>query len=387
MAYKRTFSARKRRAPQRDEPQSEEPALQPPKKAAAATQTSEPDVAGQPGIPGVPPFSGEHEDQCFPQASPTSGQSGNPGPSPTLAVIDAQVNSLFNKAFAPATHNAYNQGITSYELFCSGHGISPMWPASEESVARFVAKLSLEGRAHSTVRTYLSGISSKLKRNSWPDTTTTFIINKLLVGLAKEGKHPDSRFPITATRLAKILSVLPIICSNSFEALLFRAAFSLSFFGLFRVSEIVGQAKSLPGGRPPLQSNQVVLGQNEIKVTLLASKSDQSAIGHSVFISAQAGTTVCPVAALRAYCQQRPSNQGHMFSHFDGSPLSYYQFQAVLKKAVAQLGWQTKGFSSHSFRIGRTTDCFMAKMPISTIMKLGRWKSGAVHKYNRPQLA
>jgi len=55
--------ARKRKAPERfDEPHNEVAPLQPPSKTGAETQTIDASVEGQPGIPGVPPFSGEHEE-------------------------------------------------------------------------------------------------------------------------------------------------------------------------------------------------------------------------------------------------------------------------------------------------------------------------------------
>ena len=71
----------------------------------------------------------------------------------------------------------------------------------------------------------------------------------------------------------------------------------------------------------------------------------------------------------------------------DGSDLTRYQFQAVLRKAADFLGWQSEKFASHSFRIGAATTAAMNGVPEETIMKKGRWKSGAVKSYFREKWA
>ena len=93
---------------------------------------------------------------------------------------------------------------------------------------------------------------------------------------------------------------------------------------------------------------------------------------------------VCPAQAMAQYLQVRPELPGALFRHFNGSCFSRYQFQAVLKKAAAHLGWETAGFSSHSFRIGVATTAALSGLSTEQIMQKGRWKFQSVDKYVRP---
>ena len=92
---------------------------------------------------------------------------------------------------------------------------------------------------------------------------------------------------------------------------------------------------------------------------------------------------VCPILRLKAYLGVSPPKEGPLFVHLNGKAVTRYQFQAVLKKAVAYLGWQTTGFSTHSFRIGAATTAAANGTPQAVIMRLGRWKSAAMGSYIR----
>ena len=93
------------------------------------------------------------------------------------------------------------------------------------------------------------------------------------------------------------------------------------------------------------------------------------------------------IQSLSKFMKARPESSGMLFVHRNGSQLTRYQFQAVLKKASKFLGWQAKKFTSHSFRIGAATTAAMNGVHESLIMKKGRWKSGAVKSYFREELA
>ena len=214
------------------------------------------------------------------------------------------------------------------------------------------------------------------------------MVKKLLHGLARLSSKKDARYPITFQRLQQIVHCLPLVCTNSYETRLFHAAFTLAFFGFFRISELLGQGKGVTNGRPGLSVADIQLKITTLHVHLLGSKTDPNGEGVHVEIAQVVKTPeVCPVYAMSRYLQVRPSRPGPLFMHFDGSCMSRYQFQAVLKKAAKHLGWAADGFSSHSFRIGAATTAAMNGIPQATIMQKGRWQSEAVKKYVRPNLA
>ena len=257
-------------------------------------------------------------------------------------------------------------------------------PVSTEIIPHFVAYLSLSGKSFSTARTYLAAISAKHKINNMQDPTNSFLVKKLMLGFSHSAPSKDARFPITFTRLKQLIPCLDLICNDSSEALLFKTAFTLAFFGFFRVSELLGQQQSLHRGRAGIQRHNIQLSRDKVVIKLLGSKTDQQRKGQSVPLT-QVGDApeVCPIRILLQYLQQRPKSEGLLLIHRNRSPLTRYQFQAVLKKAAHFLGWPTHGYSSHSFRIGAATTASMNGLPIATIMEKGRWKSGAVKGYLR----
>ena len=172
-------------------------------------------------------------------------------------------------------------------------------------------------------------------------------------GLKRARHTADSRLPITKSILTKIFQVLPSICRNDFESSLFAAAFSLAFHGLLRVGELVIHPNS---SSRVLQSSDVNVdrAQGAINITITYSKTDQMGKG-TVLNILRVGDQTCPFDNIVAFLRVRPNITGPFFCHFDSSPLTRYQFTAILSKAVKMLKLSSK-YPSHSFRIGASTE-------------------------------
>ena len=206
-------------------------------------------------------------------------------------------------------------------------------------------------------------------------------------GLSRTAPNKDSRKPITFEKLQNIICCLASVCKNSFEAVLFRTMFSVAFFGFFRVSELLGQEPSLRGGRKGIQREDINVLYPQAVIRLAGSKTDQQGKGHMVVLDHVSNhQTICPVMLLARYLELSPGSTGSLFVHLDGSEVTRYQFQSVLKKAADFLGWPTKGFSSHSFRIGAATTAAANGMQAEKLMEKGRWKSNAYRSYIRHEL-
>ena len=293
------------------------------------------------------------------------------------------MNRLVNAAFASSTKLTYDQALRSFDAFRVGQALPQAWPAPQEHIVQFAAFLSLENKSHATARTYVAAISTFHKLKGWSDPTNNFLLRKLLQGFARSKKHTDSRLPITFDKLIQLGSNLHNICTDAYEVLLFKAAYTLAFFGFLRVNELVGQSKPDKISRAGLQLTDIQLG-SILQVQLRASKTDQHGLGTKIQLQAvHKAPAVCPVRAMRAYLASRPKNSNQLLVHFNSRPLTRYQFQAVLKKAALFLGWDTSRFSSHSFRIGAATTAANNGTPIEFIMKKGRWRSSAVTSYIR----
>ena len=90
-----------------------------------------------------------------------------------------------------------------------------------------------------TVMTYMYGLSYFQKQNGIPSLFDPFLIKNMLAGYKRLYSKKDLRAPITREILGKICNALPDICKSVYECKLFTAPYSLAYFGLFRVSELV----------------------------------------------------------------------------------------------------------------------------------------------------
>ena len=137
------------------------------------------------------------------------------------------------------TNRLYQTGIASFEAFRVEYDLNPIWPPPLSHVTTFIAYLSLNNKAYSTVNCYVSAINFKSKLQASSQFLKKFLVQKMLEGLKRSKKSKDTRLPISEKLLLRIINRLEAICSSKYEADLFASAFSLAFYGLLRVGEIV----------------------------------------------------------------------------------------------------------------------------------------------------
>ena len=278
------------------------------------------------------------------------------------------------------THNTYRAGIQAFEQFRISQGLASVWPPIDLHLNMFIAQLSLNGFRHATAKSYISAISHFCKLYYKSDPTKTFIIHKLLQGMKRSNPRTDSRLPITLDILNTILPKVQIVCNSRYEALLFKAAFTLAFHALLRVGEFA-MSKGNTSDKI-LQTEDVSLIGDQITICIRHSKTDQLGWGTSVVIPASAGLA-CPVAAMRNFLQVRPNFPGPLFCHFSGKILTRYQISSILNKSLDSCGIDYTNFKSHSFRIGAATTLARQGTDKSLIQMAGRWKSKAYSSYIR----
>ncbi|CAC5398778.1 unnamed protein product [Mytilus coruscus] len=109
---------------------------------------------------------------------------------------------------------------------------------------------------------------------------------------------------------------------------------------------------------------------SSIEIRLRSSKTDQCCTGTTIVIDDRP-SDVCAVFALRNYLKIRPNVAGQLFCHFDGTPITRYQFSGVLKTSLNILGLSQAKYSSHSFRIGAATSAAMNGLSDSEIQAMG----------------
>ncbi|VDI74134.1 Hypothetical predicted protein [Mytilus galloprovincialis] len=91
---------------------------------------------------------------------------------------------------------------------------------------------------------------------------------------------------------------------------------------------------------------------------------------------------IIPQEFIDLISKLRPNVAGQLFCHFDGTPVTRYQFSGVLKKSLNVLGLSQGKYSSHSFRIGAATSAAMNGLSDSEIQAMV--KNAFVQARRRP---
>jgi site-specific recombinase XerD len=192
----------------------------------------------------------------------------------------------------------------------------------------------------------------------------------------------NSRHESAKNILSSIILQLPNVCYNLYETDLFKAIFTLAYFGLFRVSELVATMKFSSN---QLQFNDVHFSpdQKSVSLVLRKFKTNQRGVPTVIKIAEQGDTSLCPIKLLLGYLAKRPTVTGPLFCHADSTPVSRNQFAAVLFKAIKACSFHSLHFQTHSFRIGRASDLAAAGVSVENIMQMGRWSSDAYKYYIR----
>ena len=288
---------------------------------------------------------------------------------------------------ASSSWKTYRTAVASFQNFCSLYNFDVIWPIPVELLSHYIAFLSCEGKSFSTVSTYLSALSYAHKLNNVIDNTKSFLVTKLLQGFRRKNPtKPDIRIPITFDLLKKLISSLQWICHSDYESYMFASTFSLAYFALLRVGEFAVTTTDNESGHALDLRDISFLDKNTVlHANIRSSKTDQKRSSIKLILTKQENVSVCPIFLLHRYLSIRFSGQNgseKLFVHFNGKPLTKYQFCAMLEKSLkfCEIPLHIR---SHSFRIGRASDLAKEGIDDEAIKKLGRWKSSCFERYIR----
>ena len=204
----------------------------------------------------------------------------------------------------------------------------------------------------------------------------------MLEGYKRCKPSKDIRSPITLDLLYKIINTLKHVCISNYECHLFSCAFLITFFCWLRVSEVAVPNKHDDSTRV-INMRDIELYEDHICVKIRYSKTDQMGKGTTLHVN-KSGRTEILFTLLQLYLSGRPKQfDGALLIHFNGQPITSYQFSAMLKKTLTFLDIDVRTFKSHSFRIGAASLAFTDGFTEDEIKKWGRWKSGCYTKYIR----
>ena len=302
-----------------------------------------------------------------------------------LRSLDTVVQRYFTAGLMPATHKTYLSAEKRYVDFCSSFSIVPL-PTSESTLCYFVACLGQQGLAHTTIKTYLSGIRQLQVAHGFKDPCIDQMprLRQILKGVkvecGKQGKASHSRLPITPS----ILKSVWMSESPSYEAIMLWSASLTTFFSFCCSGEITVENKNKYDPSTHLSFSDVAVDNAEspsvISLKIKCSKTDPGRNGFQIVLGSTRDD-LCPVAALPTYLAHRGQQPGALFQWRNGIPLSKFKFVEEVRQAMSAAHLPAQDYAGHSFRIGAATTAAMAGIQDSTIQTLGRWKSASYLLY------
>ncbi|XP_077315653.1 integrase/recombinase xerD homolog [Lithobates pipiens] len=287
------------------------------------------------------------------------------------------------RSLSEATWSAYSRVWAEWWAFLREVGVAGRGSDRRWVVLYWVARNIEKGLSPASIERKLAGLAFLFKLWGEPDGTKDFWVRQTLKGYRRDWKGRDARRPVSFDNLVAICSRLGDVCSSAYETVLFTAAFSLAFYGAFRIGELVCRSKRVAGG---LLDQDVQVVADRVSIRLRRSKTDQRGKGVAITLLALPGSVVCPVAAVRAFRAVRPGRAGPFLVHEEGSFLSRFQFVSVFRQCLRAVGLDERDYASHSFRIGAATEAARCGLEEAVVRRIGRWESRRFRSYVRPQL-
>ena len=205
-----------------------------------------------------------------------------------------------------------------------------------------------------------------------------FLVRLTIRGLRRLNKHqPTQALAMNPIILNHIFNVLD---HNNPEHVTFWAMCLTAFFLLLRKSNMVVDRLS-DSTANILQRTDILFRHSKVLVTLRWSKTNQFG-EHLIFsLPRIPNSNLCPVTAIERMFGLVPASSGPCFRRLDGEAFTYYQFHVLLRQMLLKAGYPAHLYSSHSFRRGGSTFCFLCGVPSELIKLLGGWKSDCYLRY------
>ena len=312
---------------------------------------------------------------------------------------------------APATERAYSSAWRKWRWYAKRQGWVSEYlhhkadPVENENrVLHFLAYLGWLGASGHTLRQHLFAIKNAHKRAGAGDPTTGMHRVWILANvLERQAVRKPRRLGVTPAMLEWLGKHLVDPLENEKEntaradAFMVMAAMETAWFYMLRAKEYadsngVDEDMVLRGCDLRFSKDGLPAGKgeaNEVTLQFRKTKADQVGFGESKLLKATGHRHLCPVEALERMRQVWParfepkSKEAFkpLFRWASGRMLKRLEIQGLLQKAATGVGLPPERFMSHSLRIGGATALYQSTMDVELVKRMGRWSSGAVHRY------
>ena len=252
-------------------------------------------------------------------------------------------------------------------------------PLSINQILIFVGYLNLLSYAPASIATYVSAIGYIHKIKGVTDPTQSYKVQKMIAAVVKVDNRKDSRLPITINILFRLVSSLQHTTKHPYYRSMFRAMYTVSFFGLMRMGEITRDKF----GKVPVFFNQLKFYKDYIVITITDFKHNDSGKPFDIVLTRNTNKIICPVNALYTYIKYRGVKHGPLFCFPDMTSVPREFYSNQLKSNLEFCGLDPNLYQTHSFRIGCCSYLALLGWSDSQIRNIGRWKTNDFIRYIR----
>jgi len=278
------------------------------------------------------------------------------------ALSDAVLD-LVDASMAKNTRLTYDGAMKRFTDWCKKDDLNPL-PASAETIAEYMAQLSVSGIKGSTIKTYLAGIIYHHRDAGHPDPGEHMLVQKVLRGaMRKNGMRPIQKVPTETDSLRLVLQNVP----HDLRGIRDRAILCIGFAGAMRRSEVTA-----------LEVSDLTFVSEGVRVLIRRSKTDQVAMGADIAIPW--GRNLFVVEALQDWIDAAGITEGPLFRPIYHCSILDRRMNPVIvakviKKYVTLAGFDAGEFSGHSLRSGFITEAANAGVDILTLMAHSRHRT------------
>jgi len=274
-----------------------------------------------------------------------------------------------------ATIKSYAAGWRDFLLFSELRQLRAL-PASEQTVADYLAYLADNGYKAATIATRLVVISQAHKAENMSSPTAASLVRRTHAGIRRTiGTAQQGKAPALSADLKRMLSKLP----NTRVGMRDRALLLLGFAGGFRRSELVG-----------LDYDDLEFSSAGLADTLRRAKNDQEGASRRIGIPYGYLEKTCPVRSIQSWIETARISDGPLFRSLDKFQrvqprrLSDKAVARIVKRRAKAVGLDPERYAGHSLRSGLATSAAAAGTSERVIMaQTGHRSVEMVRRYIR----
>lgn len=246
-----------------------------------------------------------------------------------------------------------------------------VWPVPVDQVREFLVAMESQDLPPAKLIMYMEGLSFISRMVDHPDPLQDPVTCHMILKLKhRTGPSKDKCSPVTIEVLRSLLGTLESVCSSPYECILFRALFTVAFFGALCIEEMVVNDQSV--AQPKLlYLSDLQLTEGSASLCLRAPHMDQERSLIKLGLSRE--MWVCPVEALHIYVAVRPQGEGPLFVHLDSRPVMKREFLTVFRCALGLAGHPPNQYGVHSFWLGAVVTAVWHGYSDEAINRIARW--------------